>query len=357
MLTQSYTKDTRMVPLMTRLIGAFLLCLLPLLASAAQSLPPRRSFDIATGPVAGTYFPMGELIAQVVSHPPGLSRCEKSAQCGPPGMIVSARTSDGAVANVRAVNDGAAASGLAQGNVVADAVAGRGAFKTAGRQTHIRVMADLFPEEMQLLVSAHSPIKSVNDLKGKRVSLGNANSGADVIAQQILAAYGVQNVKVVRETYEISGGLLREGKIDAFFFLGGAPNILIADMVGRGQAKLIAIDGPGRAKLIAKVKGLSADIIPPGAYRGKGRVETISCHTLWIVKDSAPADAVHDLVRALYHPGNRPLLEQGPSPAQEIKLGETASLLSVPLHAGAARFYRETGQLPWAPPIMPPRRK
>jgi len=335
-----------MAKLMKRVAGAVFLCLLPLLTSAAQNLPPRRSFDIATGPVAGTYFPMGELIAQVVSHPPGLMRCEMSAQCGPPGMIVSARTSDGAVANVRAVNDGVAASGLAQGNLVADAVAGHGAFQKAGRQTHIRVMADLFPEEMQLLVAVRSPIKTVADLKGKRVSLGNANSGADIIAQQLLTAYGLRNVKVIRETYEISGGLLREGKIDAFFFLGGAPNILIADMVGRGQARLIPIDGPGRAKLIAQVKGLSADIIPPGAYRGTGRLETISCHTLWIVKDTAPADAVHDLVRALYHPGNRPLLEQGPSPAQEIKLGETLSLLSVPLHAGAARFYREAGQLP-----------
>lgn len=337
---------------MPRIAAAVLLCLLPLVASTAQTLPPRRAFDIATGPVAGTYFPMGELIARVVSHPPGLMRCELSTQCGPAGMIVSARTSDGAVANVRAVNDGIAASGLAQGNVVADAVAGRGAFQKAGRQTHIRVMADLFPEEMQLLVAAHSPIKKVADLRGKRVSLGNANSGADVIAQQLLAAYGVRNVKVVRETYEISGGLLREGKIDAFFFLGGAPNILIADMVSRGQAKLIPIDGPGRARLIAQVKGLSADIIPPGAYRGTGRLETISCHTLWIVKDSAPADVVHDLVQALYHPGNRALLEQGPSPAQEIKLGETLSLLSVPLHAGAGRFYREAGQLP-PPPVKP----
>lgn len=338
--------------------GVLLALLLPLAEAGAQNLPPRRSFEIATGPVAGTYFPMGELIARVVSHPPGLARCEKSAQCGPPGVIVSAKTSDGAVANVLAVNDGSAISGLAQGNLVADAVAGRGAFRKAGRQTHIRVMADLFPESLQLLVPLNSPIKSVADLKGKRVSLGNANSGADVIASELLTAYRIRPKRIVRETYEISGGLLREGKIDAFFFLGGAPNVLIADMVGRRQARLVPIDGPGRARLIAKVKGLSADIIPQGAYRGTGRIETISCHTLWIVQDTAPAATVYDLVRALYHPGNRPLLEQGPSPAQEIKLGETTSLLSVPLHPGAARFYREAGQLPATPPAKPqkPRR-
>lgn len=329
-----------------RLALALGLCLTVTLGAGAQSLPPRRSFEIATGPVAGTYFPMGELIARVVSHPPGLARCEKSSQCGPAGMVVLARSSDGAVANVLSVNGGNAVSGLAQGNVVADAVAGRGAFQKAGRQTHIRVMADLFAENMQLLTSATSPIRSVADLKGKRVSLGNANSGADVIATEILSAYGVRPAKILRETYETSAGLLRSGKIDAFFFLGGTPNTLIADMIGHGQAKLVAIDGVGRARLIAKVKGLSADTIAPGIYRGTGRVETISCHTLWIVSDTAPADAVYDLVRALYHPANRAAFEQSPSPAPEIKLGESASLLSVPLHPGAARFYREAGQSP-----------
>ncbi|GAA0550034.1 hypothetical protein FHS83_001196 [Rhizomicrobium palustre] len=337
---------------------AALICLLPAAAALAQNLPPRRSFEIATGPVAGTYFPMGELIARVVSHPPGLARCERNALCGPPGMVVLAKSSDGAVFNVLAVNAGLAASGLAQGNVVADAVAGRGAFRKQGRQTHIRVMADLFPESMQILVARSSPIKSVKDLRGKRVSLGNPNSGADVIAGEILAAYGVRPKALLRETYEVSGGLLRKGKIDALFFLGGAPNPLISDLIGRGDARLIPIDGPGRSRLIAKVKGLSADIIPPGAYRGTPRVETISCHTLWIVKDSAPADAVYDLVRALYHPSNRQILADGPSPAQEIKLGETISLLSVPLHPGAAKFYREAGQLPAPPPVKPlPKKK
>ncbi len=316
----------------------------------AQNLPARQFFEIATGPVAGTYFPMGELIARVVSHPPGLARCERNALCGPPGVIVSARTSDGAVANVLAVDSGQVASGLAQGNVVADAVAGRGPFRRYGRQTHIRVMADLFPESMQLVVGPNSSIRNVADLKGKRVSIGNTQSGSDVIAAEILAAYGVRRVKIVRESYETSGGLLRDGKIDAFFFLGGAPSPLIADLTGRSHARIIAIDGPGRARLVARVKGLSPDIIPNGAYRGMGRIDTISCHTLWLVKDNAPADAVYALVRALYDPANRPMLQQGPPPADEIKLGEQISLLSVPWHPGALRFYREVGQLPALPP-------
>ncbi len=318
--------------------------------TAAQGLPARQSFDILTGPVAGTYFPMGELIARVVSHPPGLGRCEIKAVCGPPGVVVSAKSSDGAVANVLAVNSGAAASGLAQGNVVADAVAGRGPFRKYGRQTHIRVMADLFPESMQLVVAARSPVNSVDDLRGRRVSLGNSRSGVGVIAAEILSAYGVRGVKLRHETYEASAALLRQGKLDAFFFLGGAPSPLVGDLLAGGQARLVPIDGKGRTRLVARIKGLSADTIAAGAYRGTGRIETISCHTLWIVKDTAPASAVYSLVRALYDPANRDMLAQGPRPAQEIRLGEQISLLSVPWHAGAVRFYREVGQLPQAAP-------
>jgi uncharacterized protein len=314
-------------------------------AAGAQSLPPRRFFEIATGPAAGTYFPAGELIGRVVSHPPGMARCDKSPLCGPPGVIVSARSSEGAVANVLAVNAGLAASGLAQANVVGNAVAGRGEFRKTGRQSHIRVMADLFTEQVQLVVPARSPIKSVADLKGRRVSLGGAQSGADVIAEAILKAYGVRPVKIIRETYEISGGLMREGKIDAFFFLGGAPALLIADMVNRGQARIVPIDGKGRSKLLASVKGIAPDAIAAGTYRRSPRIETVSSHTYWIVRDSASSEAVYDLVRALYHPGNRALLDQQAMDAGRIRLGDAASLTAVPLHPGAARYYREIGRL------------
>ena len=327
---------------MTR--AGILVAVLMTVAATAQSLPPRRSFEIATGPAAGTYFPAGELIARVVSHPPGLTRCEKSPLCGPPGVIVSARSSDGAVANVLAGNAGETASGLAQANVVADAVAGRGAFEKVGRQTHIRVIADLFAEAVHLVVPIRSRIRSVADLKGKRVSLGGAQSGANIIAEEILAAYGVRRVKIVRETVEISGGLLREGKIDAFFFLGSAPDVLIADMVGRGQARLIPIDGKGRSRLVAQVQGLTAGALAAGTYRATPRLETVTSRTFWIVRDSAPAQAVYELLRALNHPGNRPLLQTGEAPP--IRPVPAVSIASAPLHPGAVRYWRETGALP-----------
>ena len=325
-----------------RTIWAVVAGLAVLAASQAQ---PRLSFEVATGSTAGTYFPMGELLAGIVSHPPGLARCEARGGCGPPGLIVSARTSEGAVANVLAVNAGSVDSGLAQADVVADAVAGRGAFRKAGRQTHIRVIAGLFPETIQLVVAARSPIAKVADLGGKRVSLGTEGSGAGVVAREVLAAFQVPEgrLKVRNESYDAAAGLLQQGKIDAFFFQGGTPSPLVGDLIARGEARLIAIDGKARRRLLGRVPSLSAATIPAGAYPATGAIQTVASRTLWVVKDTASPDIVYGIARALFHPANRALLDAGEPSARYIRLDQATGGLTAPLHPGAERFYREMG--------------
>lgn len=325
-------------------VAAILALVLAVGPAAGQGA--RQSFEIATGATAGTYFPMGELIAGIVSHPQGLARCDVRGVCGPAGLIVSARTSDGAAANVRSVNDGLIDSGLAESYVVAEGVAGHGVFRTAGRQSHVRAIANLFPEELQLVASKASGISKVTDLKGKRVSFGNPGSGTDVLAGAVLAAYGVplRSVHVRRVGYEASARSLQDGTIDAFFFVGGSPSPLVGDVVARG-ARLVPVDGKGQHRLLRRLPSLSADTIPAGRYARMPAIQTVSCRTLWIVKDTASPDTVYGLVRALFHPANRPTLAAGPAPASRIRLDEAASGLTAPLHPGAERFYRETGKL------------
>lgn len=333
---------------------AALLAVLAVLAPPVLAQPPRLSFQVATGSTAGSYFPMGELIAGIVSHPPGLARCEAFGVCGPPGLIVTARTSAGAVANVLAVNAGTADSGLAQSYVVADAVKGRGVFRKAGPQTHIRVIAGVFPETVQLVVRASSRIAKLGDLAGKRVSLGGEGSGEGVVARAILEAYGVseRRLKVSGESYEVSADLLQRGRIDAFFFLGEAPSPLIGDLVARGAARLVAIDGKARRHLLIRMPSLAADTIPAGTYRGQPAIATVDCWTLWVVKDFAPPELVYGIARALFNPANRALFAAGPPSARHLRLEDATSGLTAPLHPGAERFYREMGKL-----ADPPRRK
>jgi len=314
----------------------------------AEALSQRISFQILTGSTGGTYFPVGQLIAGLISHPTGVDRCESSNVCGPSGLIMSARTSDGSVANLLAVNAGRADSGFAQGDVVADAVSGKGAFLAAGKQPNVRVIADLFPEDVHLIVARNARIASVADLKGKRVSLGVDTSGTSVTVKSILAAYNIPvwRLKAQHNPVDFDAQLMQKGGLDAFFLVGGRPVALVTDMLNRGVAKLVPIDGKGRDKLLKTVPSLNADVIPANTYRGTPAVQTVSVRALWIVNAKTPDNLVYGITRALFDPANRIALQGGVRNTNWIRVDNAAQNLPAPLHPGALRFYRETGHAP-----------
>jgi len=314
---------------------------------SAQSLGPRVTFQILTGSTGGTYFPVGQLMAGLLSHPPGVDRCENGDACGPPGVMISARSSDGAVENVLAVNAGRAESGLAQGDVVAQAIAGTGPFRRAGKQANIRVIADLFVEDVHLLAARNAKIASVADLKGKRVSLGADSSGTAVTARAVLAAYGIADwrMKTEHDSTDVAAERMRKGQLDAFFFVGGPPVALIDDLVLHGVARVVPIDGKGRDRLLKAVPALAADTIAAGTYRGMPATPTVSMHALWIVNARQPERLVYGLTRALFNSANRDPLSANRS-AGQIRLATATADLPAPLHPGALHYYRDTGRLP-----------
>jgi TRAP transporter TAXI family solute receptor len=318
------------------------------LPGAADTPPGRISFQIATGSTAGTFFPVGEAIAGLVSHPPGVDRCANADVCGPPGLIVSTRTSEGAVDNLIAVNRGDVESGLAQSDVIAAAVKGQGPFKKLGPQSHVRVIASLFAEQVHLVVAAKSKINSIADLKGKRVSLGSDGSGVGITAREILAAWRLPEtaMKTSHDDVFDAATLLKQGKIDAFFAVGGVPLDPVSDLVMHGQARLVPIDGPNRDKLLKAVPSLSAGVIPAGAYVGNGAIPTVSARASWIVRDSEPDALVYGITRALFSPQNYNSLAASHPSAREIGLGTAAQSPPAPLHPGAARFYSDAGRNP-----------
>ena len=338
--------------------GVFALALVIALGLGSEAgWAQRIFFIIATGPTSGTYFPVGEAIAGLVSHPPGLHRCDAPGVCGPAGLIASARTSAGAISNVVDVNAHRVNSGLAQADVIAEAVAGKGAFRKIGAQSHVSVIADLFPEELHLIAAKRSRINSVAGLRGKRVSLGDPASGTIVTARTVLSAYRVPlwRLKAQQLPSDVAADELEKGKLDAFFFVGGAPVALVRDLVARGQAVLVPIDGAGRKRLLARVPSLSAERIAAGTYSGTGAVETVSVRALWVVNSAEPNDVVYAVTRALFNPANRGLLDQSHPSAKLIRLDGATADLPAPLHPGAARFYREAGKLPAIPvPAKPP---
>jgi len=334
--------------------AAGLLAALLLLAAALTGVdaqPQRIAFVIATGSTGGTYFPIGEAIAEIVSHPPGFTRCEKPSACGPTGLIASVKTSAGAMANVQAVNVGQVDSALAQSDVVAEGWAGKGVFAKLGPQSHVRTIAELFPEDVHVVVAVKAHVKTVEGLRGKRVSLGDKNSGTMATAHAVLAAYRIPDwrIKARYVSADVAVQQMAKGDLDAFFFVGGAPVSAIQDLVGRGIATLVPIDGKARDRLLAASPSLTADSLAAGTYRGVPALDTVKVHAFWIVRDSASPDLVFQITRALFDPANRETLDESHPSAHFITLDTATANLPAPLHPGAARYYRSVGRLPAIP--------
>ena len=303
--------------------------------------PMRVSFQIATGSTEGVYFPVGQAMAGLISHPLGVGRCDTATVCGPAGVILSARTSEGTTDNLRSVNQGLMESGFADGDVIAAAVAGQGSFRRPAR--HLRIIAGLFPEQTHLVASNASGIASVSELTEKRVLMGAANSGALMRTRAILSAYRVRVHEIISNEY--APQMMKDGKIDAYFTVAGVPLDSIRDLLARHVAHLVPIDGEGRDRLIKTVPQLSAASIAAGAYPGTGAVETVATRAYWVTRDTESDPLIYGIVRALFHPANRQVLAASHPSARDIMLDSAASHPPAPLHPGAARFYREKGML------------
>ncbi len=344
-------------PVIAAVFGlAVLVCMAAIAKAQPAALPQRISFQVLTGSTSGTYFRVGELLAGLLSHPPGISRCETVNLCGPAGLIVSTRATQGSIANLLSVNSGAANSGLAQADVLAMAVAGQGPFARQGPAQQLRTIANLYGEDLHLIASRKSNIVRVADLRGKRVSLSTEGSGTIITARATLAAYRLPEWRLVPnyEGADRAAALLRQGQLDAFFFVGGAPVTLVTQLLNDGVAVLVPIDGEGRRRLLAQQKYLTEQTIAQGTYPGAVAVETVGIAAHWVTNASQPNDLIYGMVRALYNGRNRPMIEARRAGHNFLDINFAARNPIAPLHPGAERFFREMRALP-APAAVPPR--
>ncbi|MFC3677952.1 TAXI family TRAP transporter solute-binding subunit [Ferrovibrio xuzhouensis] len=300
-------------------------------------------FRILTGSAHTTAFPVGTLIASAISNPPGSRPCDRGGSCGVPGLIAVALTSPGSVANIAAVTNGSVESGFAQADLIYSAYSGEGVYFRRAKQPNLRVLANLYPETVHLVVRRGSGIDSITDLPGKRLSIDRTGSGTRFNAEIILAAYGLRlnQMKVLEVDPGEATDLLTRGELDAFFLISGQPAPTVGDLTARGVADLVPLAGKQIDGALKRHRFFSRDIIPLGTYTDVGEVETLSIGMQWVVADSLDEDLAYQVVRALWRPQNRKILDSGVATAQKIRLGTAVTGLSTPLHPGAERFYRE----------------
>ena len=305
-----------------------------------------RLFRIATGGAGGTYYPIGELIASAISDP-GPSSCLENGDCGVRNLIAVAQTANGSVANVMAIAQGTIESGFAQSDIVSFAYHGSDPFEHTGPLNSLRVIANLYHESVHLVASRGRRIESVSDLRGLRVALDEPGSGTLIEARLILNAFGLSEDDI-RPQYvkpSLAAKRMRVGRLDAFFIVAGYPAKAVADLVASEDASLVGIDGDPVLELLQTARFLNPDLIPVGVYPYTGETPTVGVGAQWVVSAEIDDDLVYAITAALWSRRTRKMLDAGHPRARSITLGNALSNIDVPLHPGAARYYREAGMI------------
>jgi uncharacterized protein len=318
------------------------------MASTAAHAQAPNFFRIVSGAAGGNYFPMAGILANAISNPPGSRPCDKGGPCGVPGLIAIAQSANGSVANVNAIESGVAESGLAQSDVAYWAFNGTGMFEGKEPLKKLRFIANLYPEHIHVVLQKNSPIKSIEDLKGKTISVGLPASGAQVGALLILNAAGLQkNEDFNAEELDTaqSAERLQDRQLDAFLTVTGAPASGIAQLAAISGMTLMSIPDDIRDKVIEQAPFYSKSPIPAGTYEGQeATADTLAVGAQWLVSADQPEDLVYEITKALWNDTTMKLL-QNHAKGKEVKLETALEARGIPLHPGAERYYREAGLL------------
>jgi TRAP transporter TAXI family solute receptor len=263
--------------------------------------------------VAGTYYPIGGLIADIISNPPGARPCEKGGSCGVPGLVAIAQSSNGSVANVDAVHSGALESGFAQSDIAHWAYTGTGIYEGQGKVKNLRAIANLYPESLHIVARKGAGIESVRDLAGKRVSLDEPGSGTLVDARIVLEAFGLSeddlSVAYVKPSRAVA--MIDEDQLDAFLIVAGYPTGSVLELCARAGCELVPIEGPEVDALLQRYPFFARDVIPAGTYPGVGETNTVSVGAQWVVGAEVDEELVYGITKALWHDNARKLLDNG----------------------------------------------
>jgi TRAP transporter TAXI family solute receptor len=311
-----------------------LLALAAALALAGTAAQAQQYFRIGTGGTAGTYYPVGGMIANAVSQPGKI--------------IATAQASNGSVANVSGIAGGAMESGFSQADVATWAQKGTGIYEGKPNVPGLRLIANLYPESVHVVVRKGSGITSVAGLKGKRVALDEPGSGTLVNARAILAAYGIKESDIKPEYIKPNqaGDKMKDGSLDAFFFTGGAPAGAIAELATSGSGiEILAIDGAAADALRASSPFFAPDLIAADTYKGVGAIKTLAVGAQWVTSDKADAATVYEVTKALFGEAAQKQLAAGHAKGRFITKENAVKSAGIPFHPGAERYYREAGLL------------
>jgi TRAP transporter TAXI family solute receptor len=314
------------------------------LVVAAPSFAAKKFFAIATGGTGGTYYPLGGALAQALS-----SKI--------PNLIVTAQSANASTANLNLIAKHDIESAFVQNNTAYQAYKGIDQF--AGKPVkNVRGIATLYPEVIQIVLLKSAGVKSVANLKGKRVIPGDRGSGTAVDAENICKSAGLTfNDFGALDWLSFSGisQRMKDNQADAGFITAGIPTAAVMELTSTADIDFLNLDDALIKKITDTWPFYAKVTIPAGTYRGQDKaVNTVAVMAQWVTDAQIPDDIIYELTKALWEEGTHVLRgDKAPSAAtimgqvhakgKDVQLRTALDGMAIPLHPGAARYYREKG--------------
>ncbi|MFZ1059684.1 MAG: TAXI family TRAP transporter solute-binding subunit [Candidatus Rokuibacteriota bacterium] len=300
-------------------------------ASLAQQ---RRLVTIASGWVVGVYYPLAGAMSRIVYKVKDLN------------LRATVESSGASVANAQLIGTGDADFALLQNDIAFYAY--NGVTLSAFKDKPIKNMGAVFtiyPELVHAVVTKASGVKTVRDLKGKKVVLGPQGSGTEANALQILEAYGLKesDFKAERIDAAAAADQLKDGRVDAAFFTTGMGSAVIVDSFISGKVALVPVTGSEAEAMKKKYPFYTSVKVPANTYKDQAETTTVAVMAMMVARSDLPEDLVYRFTKAIFEDLKQ--FHAAHSAAQSLTLETALSGNPIPLHPGAARFYKEKGIL------------
>jgi TRAP transporter TAXI family solute receptor len=309
-------------------LGAFAAILAAAAPAAAQ-----QQYSIATGGTGGVYYPLGGGMANVLTQ-------------SLPGFAFTAEVTGGSVDNLKLIGSGKPYFALSMADAALDARKGEDKFR--GNKVAVSTLAVLYPNTMHVVTTEATGITKVADLKGKRVSTGSPGSATEVMAFRVIEAAGLNRDKDLdRERLGVAESVnaIKDGKIQAFFWVGGIPTSAVTDLGATPGVKLKILDIADLTdKMNQKYGQLYAKgTIKAGAYPGLEKdAQIVDVWNLLVANEAMPEQVAYDIVKTIFE--KKPQLVSVHKAAEDIKLEyQTGDRSPLPWHPGAAKYLKEKG--------------
>ena len=292
-----------------------------------------QNINIATATTGGVYYPLGNAMAQLFNQKITGIKASAGATAGTPQNVLLMQKKEAEVA-------------FAQNGVAYYAYNGMEMFKDKPTK-FLRGITNLYPNVMHIVVAASSNIKSIKDFEGKKFVPGAIGSATEINSKEILGLYGLdykdkKNVKGEYLGYSEAAEALKDGRVDGILIAGGLPTSAVLDAASSLKIRILSLEPDMIAKLKQTMPWYYEITIPKGTYIGQTEdVHTVAVANLLICREDLSNDLVYDMTKTLHD--NQKDLVAAHSAAKDMKLQDALKGMTVPLHPGAEKYYKEKG--------------